>query len=145
MHESTARIRQYRRAFGWVFVLSLPIFLLSNVIFLAAPAPASNTPPDVHVTPPGGGSGGGGGGGNSSPSNSGSPKPPHPSSSSTDLSLYISAASLLTSTASFAGFLFTSIVTWRKERREQRHADVDLEKKKLEVEKLKRELGQKRE
>jgi len=61
------------------------------------------------------------------------------------LSLYISAASLLTSTASLAGYFFTSIVTWRRERRQQRHSELDLEKKKLELEKLRRELADKAE
>jgi hypothetical protein len=34
----------------------------------------------------------------------------------------------------------TTIITWRKERRERDHASLDLEKKKLELEKLRREI-----
>jgi hypothetical protein len=45
---------------------------------------------------------------------------------------------------SLVGFFFTTAVAWRKERREQAHADVELEKKKLEVEKLRQELTQSR-
>jgi hypothetical protein len=58
--------------------------------------------------------------------------------------MLISVASLITSSTSLVGFFFTTAVAWRKERREQAHADVELEKKKLEVEKLRLELGQTR-
>jgi hypothetical protein len=34
----------------------------------------------------------------------------------------------------------TTIITWRKERRESNHAAIDLDKKKLELEKLREEI-----
>lgn len=60
------------------------------------------------------------------------------------LPILISIASLLTSVVSFCGFFFTTVVAWRKERREQKHADLDLERKKLEVEKLRIEIESKK-
>ena len=57
-------------------------------------------------------------------------------SAPSEVSLYISIASLATSAASLAGFLLTLALAWRKERRESRHSEVDLERKKLELEKL---------
>jgi len=60
-----------------------------------------------------------------------------PSSTITPL---IVVVSLLTSVTSLLGFLFTTVVAWRKERREQQHSDLDLEKKRLEVERLRQEL-----
>ena len=56
------------------------------------------------------------------------------------LSILISIASLLTSLASFVGFFITTALALRKEKREQRQADLDLEKKRLEIEKLRQEL-----
>ena len=149
MSQSVSRLKQYRRTFGWLFVVSFLVLVMSSSVILSSPTTHSNAPVGALPTPVdpgsnspriGGGGGGGAGGG-------GPPKPVETSAPSPagNLTLYISAASLLTSTASFAGFFFTSIVSWRKERREQRHSEVDLEKKKLEIEKLKRELEQRQE
>ena len=63
--------------------------------------------------------------------------PKQPSSTITPLIVIVS---LLTSVTSLLGFLFTTVVAWRKERREQQHSDLDLEKKRLEVERLRQEL-----
>ena len=57
-----------------------------------------------------------------------------------DLSLFISVASLLTACTTLVGFIFTTVVAWRKEKREQDQSEVDIEKKKLEVQKLQVEL-----
>jgi hypothetical protein len=51
--------------------------------------------------------------------------------------------SLLTSCATLIGMLVTTIVTWRKEHRESNHAAIDLEKNKLELEKLRQEISDK--
>jgi hypothetical protein len=52
-------------------------------------------------------------------------------------------ALLVTSVTTFLGFLVTTVMTWRKEGRESDHASVDLDKNKLELEKLRREIGDK--
>ena len=57
-----------------------------------------------------------------------------------NFSLLISIASLTTSSASLLAFCITGFVSLRKERREGRHSYLDIEKKKLELEKLRREL-----
>jgi hypothetical protein len=50
-------------------------------------------------------------------------------------------ALLVTSVTTFFGFLVTTVMTWRKEGRETDHASVELEKNRLELEKLRREIG----
>ena len=135
---STLRLRRYRKVFGWMFLASVAVLFVSNVFLFTGPAPQLPGPPDVTARPPPNPASASGAHGPSG-------RPNLPSPPSGNLSLYISAASLLTSTASLAGFFFTSIVTWRKERREQRHSELDLEKKKLELEKLRRELAGKHE
>jgi type VI protein secretion system component VasK len=47
---------------------------------------------------------------------------------------------MVTSFTTFFGFVATTIITWRKERRESNHAAIDLDKKKLELEKLREEI-----
>ena len=56
---------------------------------------------------------------------------------------FVVFASLVTSVTTFLGFLVTTVMTWRKERREGDHASVQLEKNKVELEKLRREIGDK--
>src|SRR5918999_1567985 len=59
-------------------------------------------------------------------------------------SILFSAAgvvAMVTSFTTFLGFVATTIITWRKERRESDHASIELEKKQLELEKLRREIG----
>ena len=54
---------------------------------------------------------------------------------------FILFASLVICITAFFGFLVTIVMTWRKERRESVDASVELEKNKLEIEKLRREIG----
>jgi cell shape-determining protein MreC len=56
-----------------------------------------------------------------------------------DTKLFTTVA-MVTSFMTFFGFVATTIITWRKERRESNHAPIDLEKKKLELEKLREEI-----
>jgi Co/Zn/Cd efflux system component len=44
---------------------------------------------------------------------------------------------------SFLGFVVTTLITWRKERRESAHGSIELNKKGLELEKLRREISDK--
>ena len=50
---------------------------------------------------------------------------------------------LATSLTSFLGFVVTTLITWRKERRESAHGSIELNKKGLELEKLRREISDK--
>ena len=43
---------------------------------------------------------------------------------------------MVTSFTTFLGFVATTLITWRKD-----HASIELEKKQLELEKLRREIG----
>jgi type VI protein secretion system component VasK len=56
---------------------------------------------------------------------------------------WVALGSLVSSGTTFLGWLITMFVTWRKERRESEHATIDLEKKKLELEKLREEISAK--
>lgn len=47
---------------------------------------------------------------------------------------------MITAITTFLGFVTTTIITWRKERRESAHAAIELDAKKLELEKLRREI-----
>jgi hypothetical protein len=57
-----------------------------------------------------------------------------------NFSVLISLASLVTSFASLCGIAITSTIAYRKEKRERVGAEIDNEKKKLEIEKLRLEL-----
>ena len=56
---------------------------------------------------------------------------------------FVVFASLVTFVTAFLGFLVTTLMTWRKERRETNHASLALEKNKLDLETLRREIGDK--
>jgi hypothetical protein len=59
-------------------------------------------------------------------------------------SILFSAAevvAMVTSFTTFLGFVATTIITWRKECRESDHASIELKKKQLELDKLRREIG----
>jgi hypothetical protein len=55
----------------------------------------------------------------------------------------IALASFVTSGTALVGFIVTTIMTWRKDYRESEHASIELEKNKLEIEKLRREISNK--
>jgi hypothetical protein len=59
-----------------------------------------------------------------------------------DISAILAITSLLTSLTSLLAFFFTTLLIWRKEKREQQQAELDLEKKRLEFEKMYLEIVQ---
>ncbi len=101
--------------------------------FLAMPLEEATSPPYDPDAPDG------------EPSNAGEPVIPAPSSPSTSSGGWALFTSILTSVVSFVGFLTTTIITWRKEKREsdlaameRKKLELELEKSKLELEELKR-------
>jgi hypothetical protein len=60
-----------------------------------------------------------------------------------DTATVIALAAFLTSATSLVGLIVTTIMTWRKDYRETEHAPIELEKKKLELEKFRREIRDK--
>ena len=120
MTTSVAKLKRYRARFGWVFLLSFGALLVS-LWFLAQSGAFTTQMMDMED---GGGSG----------------RPERESRLPTVLSI----ASLITSTTSLIGFFFTTLVAWRKERRQQQHAGIDLEKKKLELEELRLDVERKK-
>jgi hypothetical protein len=49
--------------------------------------------------------------------------------------------SFITSVTTLIGFLVTTLIIWRKKIGESNHASVELEKNRLELEKLRRQIG----
>jgi hypothetical protein len=64
---------------------------------------------------------------------------PAPAPAPFDTALLVAITSMLTAFMSLLGFM----ITWRKERRESVQASIEVEKKQLELEKLRREIGDK--
>jgi uncharacterized membrane protein len=65
-------------------------------------------------------------------------------STATELMTLVSMVSLGTSATSLIGFFITTAFAWRKEWREGKSANVELEKKRLEVEMLRLDIEKKR-
>lgn len=158
MVKSITQLKRYRSGFGWIFAVSFAVLLTSNLFIFALPVPeplthtcrfntgpkagTTETYPQVQPIPIGNSCTDGAG---SSGTTVADPKPndlpaPLAAPEPVSLAMLISVASLLTSVTSLAGFFFTTAIAWRKERRDQRHTDLDLEKKRLEVEKLRLEV-----
>jgi hypothetical protein len=119
---SSAQLARFRLLFGWLFVVSL-VVCVGFSAFISLP---ENSPTVRHITLTG----------------HDVPPPPmlEPASSGLNLPLVISLSSLMTSATSVLGFFITSVLAWRKERREGKHHGLDLEKKMLEIERLRLEL-----
>ncbi len=117
MEFSLEQIKKYRTRFGWVFLVSFSLpsvwtwIDLIDLIFFG-PRRRVYTLPDPSRAPELG----------------------------PQLAYLILVVSLLTSIISLLGFVITTFFAWRKERREREHSDLDLEKKRLEVERLRQEL-----
>ena len=60
-----------------------------------------------------------------------------------DAQLVLTHGSFIISVTTLIGFLVTTLILWRKELGESNHASVELEKNRLEIENLRREIGDK--
>ena len=143
-----------RNIFLVIFVASTALFvLLSNgrsagdifSEFTSSPQPpATATPVPVATDEPGGTTTP-----NPNPTSTPAPSnPPPPPSTKTDFGALI--GTIITSVTSLVGFATTTVITWRREKRDASLADVEhkkleteLEKSKLELEKLKKGRGKK--
>jgi hypothetical protein len=96
MAHTIERIKKYRRWFGWGFIASFLLMMVSALIFAES-----------------------------------------------RLFAVAELVTIITSIATFLGFVTTTIVIWRKERRESTRAPIKPEAKKLELEKLRREIDTK--
>jgi hypothetical protein len=133
-----------RRRFAWIFSISAGIFVLLGILptmvgwleaplppatlapapvppIAGSPAPAKPLPPPSSVSPP-------------------QTAAPGATAPVLTVGLLGSIASMATALAALIGLIFTSLLTWRKERRDAVLADLDLEKRRLENEKLRRDL-----
>jgi formate hydrogenlyase subunit 3/multisubunit Na+/H+ antiporter MnhD subunit len=57
-----------------------------------------------------------------------------------DFAPFLAVTSLFTSFVTFIGFLISNTIAWRKEQRERTQSELEIEKKQLEIEKLRRDL-----
>jgi hypothetical protein len=124
-HSKTSGLKKKRKIFGWVFLVSILVFFASNMIWTMAPMspPEMNAPIGAILR------------------DSTAPPSHVPNSAALDTAVVVSVVSLLTSLTSLVGFLSTTVLAWRKERREAVSAELEIKKKELELEKLKIELA----
>lgn len=115
MSASIKELNKRRNLFWWIFVGSFCIAMLP-VVWMVIQDP---TILDPHSDP--------------------FPKPVDDVSGS-DLAIILSVISLLTSLVALLGFFSTTILAWRKEKRDVRHSELELTKKELEIRKLQTEL-----
>jgi hypothetical protein len=111
------QLRRYRKRFAWLFLVSAVLLAVSCAyIWFTSPARVSGVPSSAggifEFT-----------------------------SESISLPIIVSIASLLASLASLLGFFTTTALALRKDEREQQQAALDVEQKRLEIEKLRRELA----
>ncbi|MFM0086912.1 hypothetical protein PQR46_08230 [Paraburkholderia sediminicola] len=120
MDLSLPQLRKRRRIWFKWFVLSVGIFFASaGFLYLSFQAPA---PPAAIAPAP-----------------TPTPLPPAPEPPST-VALCTALASFVTALVALVGFIYTSLLTWRKEKRETLLNDLEVEKRRLENEKLRRDL-----
>jgi hypothetical protein len=139
---SAAQWKKYRSRFAWVFAISFVVFV-SMLPFVGHFQPTSRPyeSPSPQQTPHIQG-----GGGRRLPPLLRPPPAGRPQSlilgrpSSLNLAVLVSVASLLTSGTTLVGFFIATTMAWRKERRERQQSELDLEMKRLELEKLRRDL-----
>ncbi len=125
-----------RRLFGRVFFVALAIFIASIAFNIYSDKQMINSP-GVIIS------------GNNNEAVTISPEDPNPGNPSTDskdsgtfeASIVVPIASLFASIASLIGFLSTTMLAWRKERRETLSHERELEKRNLEIAKLRQELN----
>ena len=127
-------LKKRRKIFGWIFVVSICVFFASSMLFTIAPMDSMPQP----IPPPQ----------NGVPIDPNPPPFPQdhaPNTSGFDTAVIVSGVSLLTSLTSLVGFFSTTVLAWRKEKRETRSAELEIKKKELELEKLRKELGKSKE
>lgn len=118
-------LKKKRKIFGWLFLSSILVFFASSMFILESmPQTDKTAPPDN--------------GGPLEPSLS-------PPVQAVELLMpgtaVVSVVSLLTSITSLVGFFSTTVLAWRKEKREAVTAKLEIKKKELELEKLRVELA----
>ena len=111
---TTERIKTYRRWFGWGFVGSFLVFAIVLAFALMPDAPSGyRLPDDNRMSPP------------------------------LKAEMVLALGFFVISCTTLIGFVVMTVVTWRKERRESYHANIEIENNKPELEKLRREIADK--
>jgi len=112
--------KKYRSRFAWVFAISFVVFVISMLSFFGQPTEVAYESPSPqespHLVP------------------AAKPNPPQ-----LNLAALTSVASLVSSGIGIVGIVITTAIAWRKERREQQQGNIDLEIKRLQLERLRSE------
>ena len=122
-------LKKKRKIFGWLFLASILVFFASIMLFTLAPMA---TPPESAPPQPNGGQ------------KESTPEPPPAQAPRTFLpgtAVVVAVVSLLTSITSLVGLFSTTVLAWRKEKREKVSSELEIKKKELELEKLRQELA----
>ena len=128
MSPKIEKLSKWKKTFGWVFSISLVIFFMSTTLLFMQNAPKKVAAPESTQS--------------KSPSDPGFPTlgNSYTKAQSIDFPITILIVSLLTSITSLIGFFSTTILAWKREKREVASVSLDLKKRELEIEKLRREL-----
>ncbi len=113
-------LKKKRNLFGWVFLASVIVFIFSNPVLMIGPQFGMQIIDYFNPVAPNSGTSG---------------------STLMNTAVVVSMVSLLTSITSLIGFLSTTVLAWRKDKRESASAELEIKKKELELEKLKIELS----
>ncbi len=116
-------IRIKRKVFGWIFFISILVFAVSIISvpqfqMSRRQAPVTTEDKSAQTDPQ-----------------------PTAQVSGPNTTIIVSVISLLTSITSLLGFFSTTLLAWRKEKRETITAELEIRKKELELEKLRAELA----
>jgi|WetSurMetagenome_2_1015567.scaffolds.fasta_scaffold00030_32 hypothetical protein len=117
-------LKKKRKIFGWLFLVSILVFiaayiLLSGVSKESAPPLSKDTIHSQTLS---------------------RQSIQAQSASGPDTTVIVAIVSLLTSIMSLVGFFSTTVLAWRKEKRETVAAALEIKKQELELEKLRAEL-----
>ena len=113
---TSKKLKKRRKMFGWIFGISITVSILLSAVSYFQDFKFQSSPPINDI-------------------------PPAFEMPSVDIVVILSVITLLTSLASLIGFFSTTVLAWRRDRRDSRDSELELKKKKLEIEKLETELG----
>jgi amino acid transporter len=126
-------LKKKRKIFAWLFLGSILVFIASGILFTWAPKSGMPQRPlsKTYRAPQGG---------KTARLSPPQPLAEGPSKSAPGMGV-VSIVSLLTSIASLIGLCSTTVLAWRKEKREGLTAELEIKKRELELEKLRAELA----
>jgi hypothetical protein len=146
MDLSLPQLKERRRFWLKGFVLSVVIFAASAAFFFRYAVSLGSAPPGIVLAPEKPAGPHAGSEGSAQPGEPVRPFTPPlgaaPPTAYPVVPLITAVASFVTALVALMGFVYTSVLTWRKERREKVLAELEVEKLRLENDKLRQEMEQ---